>query len=60
MTLSKKHFKKIASLIKKNTIKVNGNEEYLNYSNFIADLSGFFREENPKFNLTKFMNACID
>jgi hypothetical protein len=60
MTLSKKHFKKIAELIKLNTLYNNGEEKYINYSSFIAGLSEFFRTENKKFNLTKFMDACIN
>jgi len=52
--MTKKHFIKIAKLIKENTIK--GQINLIN-SNFLSDLCEFFKQENPLFDRNRFKNS---
>ena len=49
--LTKKHFEKIAEIIRKN-------KEKQDFESVCNDLANYFAEENPLFNKSKFMEAC--
>ena len=48
MTLTKKHFIKIAKILKESNAD----------NQLIQKFVDFFREENPKFDRERFINAC--
>jgi hypothetical protein len=55
--LTKKHFEKIAEIIRKNVITVKKPEEtYIKAHRFIDDLSFYFSEINPNFDKDKFVD----
>ena len=60
MSLSKKHFKKIAELIGKHTVKPNlkteTNVNFIAYG-FVWDLAKYFKEENKNFKPDTFYEA---
>ena len=53
--MSKKHYIKIARIIKSYT---NNNVEKIHYQTLVYDLSKYFKQDNPKFNEKKFIEAC--
>lgn len=53
MTLTKKHFIKIAELINRH----NNGEGHLNIE-FVKDLTDYFESLNLKFDKKKFLKAC--
>jgi len=57
--MTKKHFKAIAEVFKKNMPKVDTTyqEQVKCYHKAIADLGSYFKEVNPLFNCAKFSNA---
>ena len=58
MSLSKKHFKKIAELIGKHTVQPNkeSNNNFIAYG-FVWDLAKYFIEENKNFKPHTFYEA---
>ena len=54
MSMSKKHFEEIASIIKKN----NYDQETLALDDVVIDLCNFFLKDNPNFNPNRFIVAC--
>jgi len=48
MAMSRKHYRVIAEAIRTNDDK----------RKMILELSMFFKEDNPNFNLSKFLEAC--
>lgn len=46
--MSRKHYEKIAEALRKNDDK----------RNIILELSMFFSEDNPRFDTTRFLEAC--
>ena len=57
MSLSKKHYKKIAKLIGEHTVSIENKMcNYISYG-FVLKLAQYFREDNPKFNLQTFFEA---
>ena len=58
MSLSKKHFKKIAELIGKHTVQPNkeSNNNFIAYG-FVWDLAKYFREDNQRFKPHTFFEA---
>lgn len=66
MTLTKKHFNKIAEIINKNRIVIDtdclkgGRIEIWGLDeNLINDLSDYLDTTNPKFDIDKFKEACL-
>jgi len=68
MTLTKKHFNKIAEILNKNKINPILNNETINKSFavmigenslFLKDLCEYFKTENPLFNEKKFKEAVF-
>jgi len=60
--MTKKHFEKMAKLIKNNTSiyvdrKNNITENQIEYNDFINDLIEYFEQENINFNKDKFIKA---
>lgn len=60
--MSKKHYIKLAKIISKAT-KMKIDTSYLkvdliNKENFINDLVKYLKEENPKFDEKRFLEAC--
>ena len=60
--MTKKHFEKMAKLIKNNTSiyvdrKNNITENQIEYNGFINDLIEYFEQENINFNKDKFIKA---
>jgi len=56
MSISKKHFNKIASLINRNLISGEGTIN----DKLIVDLGLYFANENKNFNSTKWCMACYN
>ena len=59
MALSRKHYIKIASIIKDNTIYSNNStRRILKKDNLINDLSNMFKYDNNLFDCQRFEEAC--
>ena len=57
MSLSKKHYKKIAELIGKHTVSIENKMcNFISYG-FVLELAQYFREDNQRFNLQTFYEA---
>ena len=57
MSLSKKHYKKIAELIGEHTVSIENKMcNFISYG-FVLKLAQYFREDNPRFNLETFFEA---
>ena len=57
--LSRKHYKMIASVINKRTLK-EGNKNYLFKHLLVNDLCNYFASDNGLFNRNRFEDACND
>ena len=60
MSLSRKHYKEIASIIKDNTIFEREEFIAINDFNLIDDLCRYFKRDNNRFDNDRFVNACIN
>lgn len=58
MTLSKKHYTRIAAIINKNYQKENSVYIQNLFNILISDLSDYFKEDNINFNYLKFLEAA--
>lgn len=58
MSLSKKHFIRIAEIIKSIFDSAEGEGIELLREDIVSQLAGYFREENPLFDDKKFSEAC--
>jgi hypothetical protein len=56
--LSRKHYKAIANIITKLHWKEFENEPIVYISELTKNLAVYFKEDNPKFKIEKFINAC--
>tara|TARA_B100000035_G_scaffold56143_1_gene44439 strand:- start:437 stop:703 length:267 start_codon:yes stop_codon:yes gene_type:complete len=57
MSLSKKHYKKIAELIGEHTVSIENKMcNFISYG-FVLKLAQYFKEDNPRFNLETFFEA---
>ena len=57
MSLSKKHYKKIAELIGEHTVSIENKMcNFISYG-FVLKLAQYFKEDNPRFNLQTFFEA---
>ena len=57
MSLSKKHYKKIAKLIGEHTVGIENKMcNFISYG-FVLKLAQYFKEDNPRFNLQTFFEA---
>lgn len=62
MGLTKKHFKAIAQIMKKNKPsekQFKGSYAFMLFNWIINDLSDYFKTENALFDAEKFKNACL-
>lgn len=61
MTLTKKHFDKIAEILNKNLrTEALGKVDYTGFEmGLIQELTDYFKTENPNFNTAKFKEACL-
>lgn len=58
-SLSKKHYEAIALRIWRHTIgDINGDAQVIDSSTFAKDLADYFASDNPRFDRTKFLQAC--
>ena len=55
--MSKKHFEAVAALIK-STIENNRNNHEAQVDTLIDGLVELYQKENPRFDATRFLNAC--
>ena len=59
--MSKKHYVKVAKIIKDNTLDDNGKMlPVINKVNLILSLGTMFKEDNNNFDRQRFNNACYD
>jgi len=57
--MTKKHYVKIASIIKDNTISASGKMlPSINKVKLVSELSVMFKRDNGLFNRSKFVEAC--
>ena len=57
--MTKKHYVKIASIIKDNTISASGKMlPSINKVKLVSELSVMFKRDNELFNKDRFINAC--
>ena len=60
--MSRKHYIKIAKIIKRNSIKGEQSQmiPMINKVAFINMLGSMFKEDNNNFDATRFIDACYD
>ena len=59
--MSRKHYIKVAKIIKDNTLDDNGKMlPTINKVNLILSLGTMFKEDNNNFDRQRFNNACYD
>ena len=57
--MTKKHYIKIASIIKDSTLSANGKMlPSINKIKLVSELSVMFKRDNTLFNRSKFVDAC--
>ncbi len=56
--LSRKHYKAIAEIVKKNTTKVDKIILYVKRADMVCDLADYFAADNPRFDRARFLEAC--
>lgn len=58
--LTKQHFIEIARIIRKHGDKANQIIVYNSESEFLKELSNYFKTQNPLFNENQFKKACLN
>lgn len=56
--LSRKHYKAIAEIVKKNTVRTGEIMVYVKRADMVCDLTDYFAQDNTRFDRDRFLEAC--